>query len=79
MFGDRTTVDGGVGFAKAGVSPAQQVSFSGRANRPMSPISAIKIAAKVGPTPLVYWITRYPRFPASRLAIIRRKSSGSLS
>jgi hypothetical protein len=42
----------------AGVSPAQHVSFSGRANRVMSPISAIKMAAKVGPIPLICWITR---------------------
>ncbi len=41
-----------------GVSPAQQHNFSGRENRVTSPISATRTAAKVGPTPLICWITR---------------------
>jgi hypothetical protein len=51
-----------------GVSPAQQVSFCGRPNRVMSPISAMKIAAKVGPIPLICWITRYPAMTAEPMS-----------
>src|ERR1035437_8260999 len=49
-----------------GVRPAQQVSFDADANRVMSPISATRTAARVGPIPGIFCTAAYPGSGASR-------------
>jgi hypothetical protein len=41
-----------------GASPAHEHRASAERNRPTSPISATKMAAMVGPIPLIAWIAR---------------------
>src|SRR4051795_5023150 len=51
-----------------GVSPAHEHRCRAVGKRVTSPISATKMAAMIGPTPLIAWIASYPRWPARRAA-----------
>ena len=62
-----------------GVSPAHEANCSGVPKRVMSPISATNTAARIGPTPGMVWIARYPGCSRNRLVTSRAKVSTSKS
>ncbi len=61
LFSDRTTADGGIRLTMAWGKP----SPAGQLFRTVEPVNVTdlgdKDGTKVGPIPLICWITRYPR------------------